>query len=90
MLLTSYPEGVVGPHAVAPCAKAGGIPVGATARGTNIAGLPLKPHLADGDVLLRGQCRMGLRPQGLECGSAPSSLMWHPLHQGGECLGCWL
>ena len=54
MLLTSYPEGVVGPHAVAPCAKAGGIPVGATARGTNIAGLPLKLHLADGGVLLRG------------------------------------
>ena len=54
MLLTSYPEGVVGPHAVAPCAKAGGIPVGATARGTNIAGLPLKSHLADGGLLLRG------------------------------------
>ena len=54
MLLTSYPEGVVGPLAEAPCAKAGGIPVGATARGTNIAGLPLKLHLADGGLLLRG------------------------------------
>ena len=54
VLLTSYPGGVVGPPAVTPCAKAGGIPVGVTARGTNIAGLPLKPHLADGDVLLRG------------------------------------
>ena len=54
MLLTSYPGGVVGPHAVAPCAKAGGIPVGVTARGANIAGLPLKLHLADGGVLLRG------------------------------------
>ena len=54
VLLTSYPGGVVGPPAVAPCAKAGGIPVGGIARGTNIAGLPLKPHLADGDVLLRG------------------------------------
>ena len=54
VLLTSYPEGVVGPLAVAPCAKAGGIPVGATARGTNIAGLPLKDHLADGGLLLRG------------------------------------
>ena len=54
MLLTSYPGGVVGPPAVAPCAKAGGIPVGATARGTNIAGLPLKVHLADGGLLLRG------------------------------------
>ena len=67
MLLTSYPGGVVGPPAVAPRAKAGGIPVGATARGTNIAGLPLKPHLADGGLLLRGQHRMGLRPQGLFC-----------------------
>ena len=54
VLLTSYPEGVVGPHGEAPCAKAGGIPVGATARGTNIAGLPLKDHLADGGLLLRG------------------------------------
>ena len=54
MLLTSYPEGVVGPHAVAPCTKAGGTPVGATARGTNIAGLPPKVHLADGGLLLRG------------------------------------
>ena len=54
VLLTSYPEGVVGPHAVAPCAKAGGIPVGATARGTNIAGLPLKLHPADGGLLMGG------------------------------------
>ena len=54
VLLTSYPGGVVGPPAVAPCAKAGGIPVGATARGTNIAGLPLKLHLADGGLLMRG------------------------------------
>ena len=54
MLLTSYPEGVVGPHAVTPCTKVGGIPIGVTTRGTNIAGLPLKPHLADGVVLLRG------------------------------------
>ena len=54
VLLTSYPEGVVGPPAVTPCAKAGGIPVGATARETNIAGLPLKDHLADGGLLLRG------------------------------------
>ena len=54
VLLTSYPGGVVGPPAVAPCAKAGGIPIGATARGTNIAGLPLKSHLADGGMLLRG------------------------------------
>ena len=62
MLLTSYPGGVVGPPAMPPCANAGGIPVGGIARGTNIAGLPLKPHLADSDVLLRGQYRMGLRP----------------------------
>ena len=54
VLLTSYPGGVVGPPAVTPCAKAGGIPVGVTARGANIAGLPLKLHLADGGVLLRG------------------------------------
>ena len=54
MLLTSYPGGVVDLHAVAPCAKAGGIPVGATARGANIAGLPLKLHLADGGLLMRG------------------------------------
>ena len=54
MLPTSYPGGVVGPLAMPPCANAGGIPVGVTARGTNIAGLPLKLHLADGDVLLRG------------------------------------
>ena len=54
MLPTSYPEGVVGPLAVAPCANAGGIPIGATARGTNIAGLPLKLHLADGGLLMRG------------------------------------
>ena len=54
MLLTSYPEGVVGPPAVTPCAKAGGIPVGVTARGTNIAGSPLTLHLADGGLLLRG------------------------------------
>ena len=54
MLLTSYPGGVVGPPAMPPCANAGGIPEGGIAGGTNIAGLPLKPHLADGDVLLRG------------------------------------
>ena len=54
VLLTSYPGGVVGPLTVTPCANAGGIPVGVTARGTNIAGLPLKSHLADGGVLLRG------------------------------------
>ena len=51
-----YPGGVVGPPAVPPCAnfKAGGIPVGDTARGANIAGSPLKAHLADGGLLLRG------------------------------------
>ena len=54
MLLTSCPEGVVGPLAVTPCTKAGGIPIGVTTRGTNIAGLPLKSHLADGGMLLRG------------------------------------
>ena len=54
MLLTSYPGGVVGPLAVTPCTKAGGMPMGVTVRGANIAGLPLKPHLADGGLLLRG------------------------------------
>ena len=54
MLLTSYPGGVVGPPAVLLCLKTWGIPAGVTARGTNIAGLPLKVHLADGGLLLRG------------------------------------
>ena len=54
MLPTSYPGGVVGPPAETPCAKAGGIPAGVTARGANIAGAPLKLHLADGGVLMRG------------------------------------
>ena len=54
VLLTSYPGGVVGPPAIPPCANAGGIPVGGIAGGTNIAGLPLKAHLADGGLLLRG------------------------------------
>ena len=54
VLLTSYPGGVVGPPAMPPCANAGGIPVGGIAGGTNIAGLPLKLHLADGGLLMRG------------------------------------
>ena len=54
MLPTSYPGGVVGLLAMPPCANAGGMPVGDIARGTNIAGLPLKLHLADGGLLMRG------------------------------------
>ena len=54
VLPTSYPGGVVGPLAMPPCANAGGIPVGGIAGGTNIAGLPLKLHLADGGLLMRG------------------------------------
>ena len=54
VLLTSYPGGVVGPPAVLLCLKTWGMPAGVTATGTNIAGLPLKSHLADGGMLMRG------------------------------------
>ena len=56
VLLTSYPASVavVGLPAVLLCLKTWGIPAGVTARGANIAGLPLKSHLADGGMLMRG------------------------------------
>ena len=45
-----------------PLALGGGIPFGDTAAEANIAGLPPKPHLADGGPLMGGWYRMGLAP----------------------------
>ena len=42
----------------------GGIPFGDTVVEANIAGLPPKPHLADGGPLMGGWYRMGLSPLG--------------------------
>ena len=42
--------------------RVGGIPIGDTASGANIAGLPPNLHLADGGEQLGGSHRMGLTP----------------------------
>ena len=42
----------------------GGMPFGDTVAEANIAGLPPKPHLADGGPLMGGWYRMGLTPSG--------------------------
>ena len=49
-------------NSVTPLALGGGIPFGGTAAEANIAGLPPKPHLADGGPLMGGWYRMGLAP----------------------------
>ena len=40
--------------------RVGGIPIGGTASGANIAGLPPNSHLPDGEWLMGGWYRMGL------------------------------
>ena len=73
---------------VLPPLLGGGIPYGGTVAEANIAGLPPKPHLADGGPLMGGWYRMGLAPH-----KGAHIVLPHPCGtpQGVEarCLGWW-